>query len=176
MPERSDNPSARPVLKLRSVSMHEAPRQFPAAPNSPSIPAQAPRIPFNGAPSPSEIRASSSQGQAAGVTSRQDTGGTERPAFTWGQSESSSRQASPDAAVIPVLPRTRYRPAAASTGGATADRPPTPAVALRLRQGGTGCRPVAIRPATPLRLLHEAVRFRLWDVGLLWRPKQPPSG
>ena len=171
MPDQTDPPAARPIPKLRNVSMREGSpdllprRSIKRTPGSwvtpqASLPPErtAEQAP---APAPADHAAISPAARDA-----------DRPIFT---RQYSQRPAEPMRREgSPILPRTRYRPAA--TEGAEVDLPPTPALALRLAQRQPTSRSGANGLATPFQLLDQAVRLRLWDPFAFRRHKPPPAG
>jgi len=175
MPDQTDPPKVRPIVKLRNVSMREGPpgllphRSIKRAPGSWVTP-QAPPLPERAA-------------DQAGTRTPADravippaAGDADRPIFTHQYTRRPAEPVQREANELTILPRTRYRPAAALIEGAEPDVPPTPALALRLAQRQSSSRPGGTAFATPSRLLDQAVRQRLWDPFAFHRRKPPPAG
>ena len=181
MPEQTESRSARPILKLRSVSMRAGPPILPARDKATSNPVPAPGIPSVSLPSALGMNPPALQGPAGENSSRESTNDSARPAFTHWQTERPSGPAQQDAGSVPFLPRIRHRLLAMPADSAMTDPPPTPALALRLRQfaaarHAAAGQAVATRGATPFQILDQAVRLRLWDVVPARRLKPPPTG
>ena len=174
MPDQIDVPSPRRLLKLRSVSMREGPPDLLTSSKGHTALGKKPgtsvaRLAPDRPSGPPFAQAPASRTQTV-----QEADDDLRPAFTVHRPPRPAQRERPDSELLPVLPRTRYRFGNALTGDD--GPPPTPAVAVRLRQQRSSRHPGAASLAvTPLQRLDDAVRQRLWDQFSPRHLKRPPG-
>ena len=174
MPDKTDPPAVRPIVKLRDVSMREGPpnllphRRIERAPGS-WVTSQASLSPE---PMADEARTHPLADRAPKQPAVADT---DRPFFTRQHTPRPAEPVRQDSGPPAMLPRTRYRLTEASTEETEVALPPTPSLAVRQVQRHAGSRLGKTAFATPSQALDQAVRQRLWDPFAFRRRKAPPA-